>query len=177
MIDYATEGRINQACADAGIIETALPDVIARYRDHQFTEAELANKIAEWRESKPHYFVVQGGDEITGAVAAFGPARTLKAQAEFVKKHGEARAREVAARYGTALGGKPGKIPEAEREQIEKENGADKSKTRNNPWLASQWNLKAQGDLVKRIGIEAASRIAAAAGCRVGSTRPNPAFN
>jgi hypothetical protein len=49
--------------------------------------------------------------------------------------------------------------------------GAD-DKTRDNPWLAGNWNATRQGQIVRSLGIEAAQRIAKAANSHVGATRP-----
>ncbi len=46
-----------------------------------------------------------------------------------------------------------------------------------NPWSRAGFNATAQSKLVKAIGVEKASAIAAAAGCKIGDTKPNPAFN
>jgi hypothetical protein len=46
-----------------------------------------------------------------------------------------------------------------------------------NPWSAAGWNVTAQSGIVKRLGLEKAGAIATAAGCKIGSTKPNPAFN
>jgi len=49
-------------------------------------------------------------------------------------------------------------------------NGDDK--TKDNPWLAEKWSVTRQGQLVRALGIEAANRIAKAAGSHVGATKP-----
>jgi len=46
-----------------------------------------------------------------------------------------------------------------------------------NPWSAAAWNTTKQGQLVRSLGQEKAEQIAAAAGCKLGSTKPNPHFN
>jgi hypothetical protein len=46
-----------------------------------------------------------------------------------------------------------------------------------NPWSAAGWNATEQSRLVKRIGETKAAAIADAAGCKLGSTKPNPAYN
>lgn len=46
-----------------------------------------------------------------------------------------------------------------------------------NPFSAAGWNITKQGQLVKALGVEKATEIAAAAGCKLGSTRPNPHYN
>jgi hypothetical protein len=56
-------------------------------------------------------------------------------------------------------------------------NGGVRKPDQSNPWSAAGWNVTAQSGLVKRLGKDKADAIATAAGCKVGSTRPNPAFN
>jgi hypothetical protein len=46
-----------------------------------------------------------------------------------------------------------------------------------NPWSAAGWNVSEQGRLAKRLGDVKAAAMAKAAGCVLGSTKPNPAFN
>jgi len=45
-----------------------------------------------------------------------------------------------------------------------------------NPWSAQRWNLTKQGEVIRALGLEKGAAIAAAAGSRVGATKPNPAF-
>jgi hypothetical protein len=46
-----------------------------------------------------------------------------------------------------------------------------------NPWSAKGWSLARQGSLAKSMPIERVAAIARAAGCVIGSTHPNPAYN
>jgi hypothetical protein len=46
-----------------------------------------------------------------------------------------------------------------------------------NPWSAAAWNKTTQGGIVKRLGEVKAAELAKAAGCTLGSTKPNPNFN
>jgi hypothetical protein len=41
-----------------------------------------------------------------------------------------------------------------------------------NPWSAASWNITEQGKVISRYGLDAAERVAALAGARVGDTRP-----
>jgi len=41
-----------------------------------------------------------------------------------------------------------------------------------NPWSAANWNMTKQGEVIKARGIEAANKMAAAAGSKVGALRP-----
>jgi hypothetical protein len=47
---------------------------------------------------------------------------------------------------------------------------------KSNPWSKEGWNVSAQGKLVKAIGEAKADGIAQAAGCKIGSTKPNPSY-
>jgi hypothetical protein len=49
--------------------------------------------------------------------------------------------------------------------------------TKSNPWSAEGWNISAQGKLVTKLGEKKAQEVAEAAGCKIGSTRPNPSYN
>jgi hypothetical protein len=60
---------------------------------------------------------------------------------------------------------------EATNEHGNKKPGSD------NPWSAASWNTTEQSRLTKRLGEEKAAQIAKAAGCKLGSIRPNPHFN
>ena len=55
--NYALEGRIREACADAGVLATALDDFVIDFRTYKFTsEAELPKWIEQMRTEKPHRF-------------------------------------------------------------------------------------------------------------------------
>lgn len=49
---------------------------------------------------------------------------------------------------------------------------AEKEAGKNNPWAPDNFNVTRQGQIVKALGMEAAQRIAKAAGSHVGATRP-----
>ena len=51
-----------------------------------------------------------------------------------------------------------------------------KADHRTNPWSKENWNVTAQGNCVRALGAEKASRIAAAVGCVLGSTKPSPHY-
>jgi hypothetical protein len=166
--DYASEGRIREAC---------LEDVITRFRAGQFKEAELDGKLAEWKATPNHHFFIGTAADLDAeAVAAFGPERTLKAQGEFVREHGEAKAAEVAALFGTKLGGKPGKTPDAFKPTKPSDPNAGLPKGATNPFSKESWSLAKQGSLLKAVGPEKCAQIAAAVGCKIGDVRPNPKF-
>jgi hypothetical protein len=56
-------------------------------------------------------------------------------------------------------------------------NGGVKKPSATNPWSAAGFSLRKQGELIKAVGVEKAAQIAAAAGCVLGSTHPNPNYN
>jgi hypothetical protein len=55
--------------------------------------------------------------------------------------------------------------------------GGNRRPEKSNPWSKEGWNVSAQGRLVTAIGEAKAAKIADAAGCKIGSTKPNPAYN
>jgi hypothetical protein len=173
--NYAAEGRIKESCVIAGIRPECLDDVIGRFRDGQITDANLAEKIEEWRGVEGHHFFSATGASLDAeAVAAFGESRTLTAQAAFFQKHGEAAAQEIAERFCTTLGGKPGTTPEHIKQQA-KPKGDDvklPATFGKNPWSAEAWNITRQGSVARALGVEKAQQIAKAAGSFLGATRP-----
>src|SRR6185437_793656 len=134
----------------AGVREVCLDDIVARFSAGMMSEAELPDKLKEWRDTPGHHYFTTGHEQETEAVAAFGPARTLKAQADYCRKYGEAKAREVAAEFGTTLGGRPGKVPEHYAKP--KQEAAKLPGGESNPWSADGWNVTKQGQLIKVMG-------------------------
>jgi len=47
-----------------------------------------------------------------------------------------------------------------------------KEQRRDNPWIADSWNVTRQGEIYKTLGADVAGRMAAAAGLKIGATRP-----
>jgi hypothetical protein len=66
--------------------------------------------------------------------------------------------------------------PEPPKVEEKNEHGNRKPGS-DNPWSAAAWNVSEQGRLTRRLGEEKAAQIAKAAGCKLGSLRPNPHFN
>jgi len=180
--NFVAEGRIKELAAAEGVRIEALEDIITRYRAGQFNEAELPDMIAEWRVTRDHYFSSTTSAVDAEAVAAFGENRSLTAQGAFVRKHGEAVAAEIAAKFGTAIGStKPGKTPEQFKPKDADVN-ADLPKGSTNPWARTAENCDANGrytakaitrqtDVVKRLGEVKAAGIAHAARSFIGATR------
>jgi hypothetical protein len=65
---------------------------------------------------------------------------------------------------------KPGKVADEAAAAAALANADDK--TKDNPWLAEKWNVTKQAQIVRALGVEAAQRIAKAAGSYIGSTKP-----
>jgi hypothetical protein len=68
-----------------------------------------------------------------------------------------------------------GKSADTERDEKGRFVGAtpqEKEAAKSNPWTAGNWNATRQGQIVRSLGIEAAQRIAKAAGSHIGATRP-----
>lgn len=173
--NYALEGRLLEAAVIAGVRpEVAETDLRERIRAGDVTEANFTEKLAEWKATpNHHFFALSGADIEAEAIDAFGPGRTLKAQADYTKKHGEAKAAEVAALFGTSLGGKPGKVPEGFKTKEPDARAINKDvppSVGTNPWAAGSWNVSKQGQVVKALGLEKAQKIARAAGSYVGAT-------
>jgi hypothetical protein len=184
--NFALEARVQEACAAAGVRDSALADVVERVRAGEVGDDNIAAKITEWRETKPHYFGVSGPDAVEEQIAAFGPDRSLRAQGAFVVKHGEQHSREVAARFFTTVGGKPGIVPDDLKKQI-----ADKDPERHrttNPWHPANCERRKDGKLyytaraltlqanaVRAMGEAKASALAQVWSARLGDLRPGRA--
>jgi hypothetical protein len=110
--DYVGEGEVRQLCAEAGVLETAIEDFVDEYRASVFDRKGIAAHIAKMRTEKPHRWVIAGTENDQLYVDAFGPTPSLTKQGQVVKTHGEDRAKEIAAQFGTTLGGKPGRVPD-----------------------------------------------------------------
>jgi hypothetical protein len=109
--NFALEGRIKDIAADNGVRQEVLDtDLVERIRAGEVTEANIADKLKEWKAVEGHHFFNAGGaTHQSDADNAFGEHRTLKAQGAYVVKYGEQKASETATSYGVKLGsiGKP----------------------------------------------------------------------
>jgi hypothetical protein len=93
-----------------------------------------------------------------------------------VKQIGKAEADKLAQKYGlkSAHDTKHGTAPtRADDDAGKKKNSGNH---RNNPFHKSNWNISAQGKLLRAVGPTKCAAIAAAVGSRIGDTRPNPDF-
>jgi hypothetical protein len=175
-VNYAAESEIRTACANAGVLSTAIDDFIVDFQNYKFGRDEIAKYIDQCRETKPHRFAAQSDDDLRLFNQAFGSAPNLTAQTHIVKQYGIERAREVAALFGTTVGSaKPGTAPDSMKLK-----GPEGDHSRN-PWNPAHVGrdgrftaraMTLQSNLVKAIGLERASQIAAVFGCRVGDVRP-----
>ena len=145
-------------------------DVVTLKATGEALDSEASRK---WLQTnKPHYlppvFEVNLADQ-----AFLGAGNKTKAQ-ELVKQIGLAEATKIAERYGkrTPWDTKPGTAP-AEPEGKRKNGTADH---RNNPWHSSNWNISAQGKLLRAVGTDKAAAIARSVGSTIGATHPNPNF-
>jgi hypothetical protein len=99
----------------------------------------------------------------------------LSARGALVKQVGMTEANKIAESYGlkSATDTKRGKAPADSTPEKEKGNGAQH---RNNPFHKSNWNISAQGKLLRAVGPEKCAAIANAVGSKIGATRPNLDF-
>ena len=178
------------------IREVAIPDIMLRaahYRQEGpdlvniFTGKRMEEEISEapLRKESPHYFADYAPvteEQLTAELierAMIGSqigGPSLKARGELLKQVGAKQYAELLQQYGCNPNNlKPGISPK----QQEEDAAANQKRTarKSNPWSAEGWSLARQGDLVKTLGQEKAAAIAASAGCKIGSTRPNPKCN
>ena len=119
-INYACRARIAEALQSAEMKTTAIDDAVLEFEESGKPDSDLEAFIAEQKERCAFKFVGgDAGDDVNAeVVAAFGPHQTLKAQADFVRKYGQAEAEQMAARFGTRVGAtKGGTVPCGRREQ------------------------------------------------------------
>jgi hypothetical protein len=165
----------------AGIVKTAVATARLEFPD----DGSLS--VAEFIESykvagdKPHWFPVpEPGDDIDPALieAACGAKPTLAARGKLLKVAGADACAQILAAWGASASTlAPGTDPKAKNSA---DDGAARDKRRkdhaNNPFSKRAWNITAQGNLVKTLGMTKANAIAKSVGSHVGATRPNPDF-
>ncbi len=115
MIDYAKEGRVKAICAENGVLADCLDDIALQVRAGRLTEAELPQRIKEWKAAENHHYFHRGeADDQELFVKAFGESPSLQAKGDVFKKYGAARTAEIAAQFGTTITGlKAGKTPDS----------------------------------------------------------------
>jgi hypothetical protein len=99
----------------------------------------------------------------------------LSARGALVKQVGMTEANKIAESYGlrSATDPRRGTAPTEPEGKKKKSEGAQH---RNNPFHKSNWNISAQGKLLRAVGPEKCAAIANAVGSKIGATRPNPDF-
>jgi hypothetical protein len=172
----------------AGMVETAVGDLIDRVDQfgaadggvvvHRDTGLPLIAWLESQKTIKLHWWPqIDIASEL--AEKAFGQGN-LTAQGQLIAelgggKLGIAAARDIAHKWQSELGStKPGKRP---GNADDKSADAKPKLSSTNPWLKANWNITKQAGVVRSLGAEKAAGIAKAAGCVLGSTKPNPAFN
>jgi hypothetical protein len=155
------EYTIEQVDSWLAVNRTKRPDLWPKTEAEQAAEAAKQSRSAEREALKLKAFT--GGSKGTGNVQARGDFLRL-----YGDKDTDAAARECGL-DGMHDWKTKGKVPAAD--DADKDKGKDKSKSPN-PWSRQHWNITAQGNLVRAIGIEKAAQIAKAAGSRIGATKP-----
>jgi hypothetical protein len=94
-----------------------------------------------------------------------------------VKQVGKAEADKIAQQYGlkSAHDTRRGTAPTRADDDAGKKN-SDPAKHRNNPFWRGNWNISAQGKLLRAVGPEKCAAIANAVGAKIGDVRPNPNY-
>lgn len=166
----------------SGIVPTAEDDVLLNFpNDGSESFEEFITRI---KPTRPHWFPPpEIGHNIDPALieAACGEHPTLGARAKLRDACIAADGEDLYVRLLDAWGASqktlaPGRNPKATDKEVEDVRAARKPQA-SNPWSRAGWNVSKQGQLVTTLGIEKASAIAVAAGCVVGSTKPNAAYN
>ena len=145
---------------------------------YEETQEPLDEWVLKYRETHAHCYAdrAPSGDEIEAS--AIHDALTQPTPGKLAALHkaiGPMRFNKLIKDWGVDVARmKPGTPPEyaTDGKTVVQRKAGDK-----NPWSSKSWNISAQGACVKALGVEKASAIARAAGCRIGDTKPNPVFN
>ncbi len=159
------EDFINRMCLECDVVRG---DDGLKFIAKDSGKEMLEHVLTDFRAKAPHFWHQEAPPDLAEQAFLMG---NRTAAGKLVQAIGVEAAKAEAAKWGTDLySGKPGKRPgDAPTDS--------KPKLRNNPWLAGQFNISKQGELVRSLGAEKAAAIARAAGCKLGDTKPNPAFN
>jgi hypothetical protein len=100
----------------------------------------------------------------------------LSARGALVKQVGLIEANKIAESYGlkSATDTRRGTAPTRDDDAGKK--NSDPAKHRNNPFWRGNWNISAQGKLLRAVGPEKCAAIANAVGAKIGDVRPNQNF-
>jgi hypothetical protein len=168
------EGSTDAQRADAIAVLASqcamLGDVVTLNATSEALDTEASRK---WlAENKPH--LLPPVYERSLAERAFVDGN-LSARGALVKQVGMTEANKIAESYGlrSATDTRRGKAPAEPEGKKKNGNGAQH---RNNPFHKSNWNISAQGKLLRAVGPEKCAGIAASVGSRIGATRPNMDF-
>jgi hypothetical protein len=102
----------------------------------------------------------------------------MTARTSLVKQIGKAEADKLAQQYGlrSVSDTRRGTAPTRADDDASKKNIGSAARHRNNPFHASNWNISAQGKLLRAVGPEKCAAIANAVGAKIGDVRPNPNY-
>ena len=164
--DYLMRAKIMEACAAAGVLESAFNDFIVDNEAFKFDEASLPAYIEQCRKEKPHRFAIQNDHDAELCQSAF-IATNLTAQGKLLREVGPARFAELKALYADG-------VPESVRKNTKT---PDHSK---NPWAPIEGNINLktgryteaaiarQMSLVRATGAAKAAQIAASVSSKLG---------
>ncbi len=116
--------------------------------------------------------------KMDAALVASAKAGNLTAKGQLVKAHGLTAVDAVLAGTAgdhTSDAERRARAALAGRDNAGRFTGpspAEREAGKNNPWSAEGWSVTRQGAVTRALGVEAAARIARAAGCALGSTKP-----
>jgi hypothetical protein len=137
----------------------------------------LKDAALAYRESHPHSYADRApeGEELEQNEIAEAMLRPTPGKlGALAKKLGQMRFDKLVKDWGVDVARmKGGTAPEYAGDG----KAVIKKASPKNPWSRVGWSLRAQGDCVKAMGEVKAAQIAASAGCKLGSTKPNPNFN
>jgi hypothetical protein len=168
--DYLMQARIKEACAAAGVLESAFDDFIIDHEAFKFTEAEIGTYIEQCRTEKPHRFAIQNDHDAELCQSAF-IAKNMTAQSRLFREVGSQRFAELKALYADG-------VPESVKKNTKT---LDHSK---NPWAnipenldakTGMYNARAVGRmaaLAKAMPLPKVAEIAASVGAKIGDVRP-----
>jgi hypothetical protein len=172
MTNLAAQARIREKLDAIGDLKsTAVADFLDEFDAGMFVESTVDEWIKQARADKPQRFHDAGTDDLARSAFVDG---NLTARGKLHKQMSMAECDALAQTFGLKnfhdFG--RGKVPtNTDADPNKKKSGGD------NPWKAGNWNVTKQAQLVKSLGTKRAAGIAAAAGCRIGSTKPNPAYS
>jgi hypothetical protein len=163
---------------DDGVVHTAVDDILALHvADFDDSTGQIIHKATgltakAWletrRKDRPQWWGTYTDEQAELEASAFG-AGNVTARGKLVRANPAlalARAKEWGLKdlNDYSRGTPPTNTPAGEKKS--------NNKDRKNPWLADQWNITRQGELIKVMGLDGATRMAKAAGSYVGATKP-----